>query len=52
MNNIKTNSSCRQFHQRFTRAFFVQTKITKLCFCQNVTGEKLPKALLYEKRTH
>jgi len=34
-----------QFHQHFMHAFFVQ----KYFFCQNVTREKLCKALLYEK---
>ncbi len=39
---------CRcQFHQHFTHAFFIR----KCFFHQNVTREKLRKALLYEKRT-
>jgi hypothetical protein len=37
-----------QFHQHFSHTFFVQ----KCFFCQNVTREKLRKALSYEKHTH
>ncbi len=37
-----------QFHQRFTCAFFVR----KCFFHQNLTREKLRKALWYEKCTH
>ncbi len=44
---ILENKTFRQFHQRFTQAFLA-TKITK----PNVTREKLPKRLMYEKGLH
>ncbi len=37
-----------QFRQHFTLTFFCM----KVIFCQNITREKLRKALLYEKHIH
>jgi hypothetical protein len=37
---------CSQFHQHFTRVFFVR----KCFFCQNISREKLFEALSYKKR--
>jgi hypothetical protein len=44
-----THSFYRQFHQRFTCAFFVQQCFPELFLFLHVTREKLPKIFLYEK---
>ncbi len=41
--------SSSQFHQHFTSAFFADILSSKKLWSQNVTREKLRKALLYKK---
>ncbi len=46
------HETCRQFHQHYTRAFFVRTSFQRSFYYVHVTRKKLPKQRSYKKFVH